>query len=134
MFPPVERGDSTSAASWETLRDEALGEIDALIEDVTATHNDLRAYQAVLEKNRKHLARGGRVTETPALFDIRSVRTTLTERLNALERSRGAARLALWRLQLAEATTIAEIARVWGFSRQLVSRALAGRDARRDPR
>ena len=132
MSPAVERGDSaSSAASWETLRDEAIGNIDILIADVTATQNDLRSYQTVLEKNREHLANGGRVDETPALFDLRSVRRTLTERLNSLERTRHAARLTLWRLQVMEGTTIAEIARMWGFSRQLVSRALTGRDARR---
>ena len=85
----------------------------------------------MLEKNREHLANGGRVNETPALFDLGSVRMTLTERLASLERTRYAARLALWRLQVAEGTSIAEIARMWGFSRQLVSRALAGRDPRR---
>jgi hypothetical protein len=128
----VERGDSASpAASWETLRDEAINSIDALIEDVIATRNDLGAYQAVLEKNRTHLADGARVNETPALFDLGSVRATLSERLSSLERTRYAARFALWRLQVAEGTSIAEIARMWGFSRQLVSRALASRDPRR---
>jgi hypothetical protein len=128
----VEWRDSVSpAASWDDLRDEAISNIDALIQEVVATRNDLGAYQTVLENNREHLARDGRVTETPALFDLRSARTTLTQRLGSLERLRGAARLALWRLQRAEGTTIAEIARVWGFSRQLVSRALAGGDSRR---
>jgi hypothetical protein len=132
MSPAVERGESAApAASWETLRDEALSKVDTLIEDVIATRSDLGAYQAVLEKNRKHLAQGARVNETPALFDLGSVRMTLTERLTSLERTRYAARFALWRLQVAEGTSIAEIARMWGFSRQLVSRALASRDPRR---
>ena len=132
MFPAVERGDSASpAASWDTLRDEAISSIDTLIADVIATRDDLDAYQAVLEKNREHLAHGARVNETPALFDLGSVRMTLTQRLASLERTRYGARFALWRLQVAEGTSIAEIARMWGFSRQLVSRALAGRDPRR---
>jgi len=131
MFLAVKQGDSASpAASWDTLRDEAISNIDRLIEDVDATQADLRSYRTVLEKNREHLAHGGRVNQTPALFDIRSVRTTLTERLNSLERTRNASRLALWRLQVAEDTTIAEIARMWGFSRQLVSRALTSREPR----
>ena len=64
------------------------------------------------------------------LYNVATVRMTLTDRLNRIERLRSAARLALWRLQVTEGTTIAEIARGWGFSRQLVSRALASEDSR----
>lgn len=117
-------------ASWEALRDEVVEDIGALIEDVVATRAGLKAYQAVLEKNRRHLAGGGHVDATPELFDLRAERTALTDRLNNLERARSAARLALWRLQVAEGTTIAEIARVWGFSRQLISRALSSETRR----
>ena len=122
---------ATAEASWEALRDEAVGDIDSLIAEVTEARKDLRAYRSTLEQNRLHLSRGGRVFETPALFDIRTVRTTLTERLDRLDRARNAARESLWRLQVSEGTTLAEIARVWGFSRQLVSRALGG--GRRHP-
>jgi hypothetical protein len=132
MFSAVEPASSASPeVSWDALRDEAVSNIETLIADVDATCDDLRAYQKVLEKNRVHLAGGGRVDQTPALFDLRAVRTTLTDRLGTLERARGGARLALWRLQVAEGTTIAEIARMWGFSRQLVSRALTVRDSHR---
>jgi hypothetical protein len=126
----VEPGHAASPeVSWDALRDTAIADINALIDDVTATRADLRSYQSVLEKNRRHLERGGRIDETPALFNIQAERIALTERLGSLERTRAAARLALWRLQVAEGATIAEVARVWGFSRQLVSRALANPDA-----
>ena len=126
----MEPGHTASPeVSWDALREQAIADIDALIDDVAATRADLRSYQSVLEQNRRHLERGGRVDETPVLFNIRSERTALTERLGSLERTRTAARLALWRLQVAEGATIAEVARLWGFSRQLVSRALANPDA-----
>lgn len=118
--------------SWETLRDEAIEELNGLIEAVVEARDNLHSYQSVLEKNRRHLGKGGRVNETPAMFDIRAVRTALTERLDRLERARNSTRLALWRLQLAEDTKISEIARMWGFSRQLVSRSLSSRQGSED--
>ena len=42
-----------------------------------------------------------------ARFDIRTVRSMLTDRLNHIERARNASRCSLWRLQLSEGTTIA---------------------------
>jgi len=122
----VAGGTSASApASWEKLRDAALVDLDALIHSATAARGYLREYQAILEKNRSHLAGGGRASGMTALFDIRAVRTSATDHLKRIEQARGISRLSLWRLQLAEGATIAEIARLWGFSRQLVSRALA---------
>lgn len=117
--------------AFDALRDQAVSDLQALIDDATEARKNLRAYQTALEKNHRHLARGGRMSETPLMFDIRSVRAALTDRLDRLERARNAARLSIWRLQVAESTSIAEIARVWGFSRQLVSRALAGEHTRR---
>ena len=64
------------------------------------------------------------------LFDLPSLRSTLTERLDLVERARMDCRRALWRLQVAEGATIAEVAREWGLSRQLVSRALANDDTK----
>ena len=117
-------------ASQEALRDQALADLDVLIQVAADARRDLRSYQSALEKNRRHLGRGGRASEMAARFDIRTVRTALTDRLNHIERARNASRSSLWRLQLSEGATIAEIARAWGFSRQLVSRELAGGDTR----
>ena len=112
----------------EDLRGRALDDLDELIRVTREARQDLRTYQSALEKNRRHLARGGDASEMNALFDIRAVRATLTERLNAVEHARSVSRVSLWRLQVSEGLTIAEIARSWGFSRQLVSRALASKD------
>ena len=122
------RDDSAPiGASWAALRDQTIADLDNLMHVTDEARDDLLTYRDVLEKNRAHLLQGGRVSETPALFDIRSVRTALSDGLNQVERARNDARLSLWRLQLAEGTSIAEIARIWGFSRQLVSRALAAK-------
>ncbi|MDQ1511010.1 MAG: hypothetical protein QOG50_2854 [Actinomycetota bacterium] len=108
----------------DALRDQALDDLDALIDAVADARKDLRSYQSVLEKNHRHLAVGGRASDMAVRFDVRAVRTSLTDRLNLLERARNASRRSLWRLQASEGRTIAEIARIWGLSRQLISRAL----------
>jgi len=113
-----------AARSVDALRDQALRDIEALRETVVDARTNLRSYQSALEKNYRHLRAGGRVSEMQSLFDVSAVRTSLTARLDAVERARSVSRLSLWRLQLTEGTTIAEIGRVWGLSRQLVSRAL----------
>jgi hypothetical protein len=129
----VRRSGSVEAAD-DVLRDQAVDDLDELIDAVADARKDLRSYQSVLEKNRRHLAGGGRASDMAVRFDVRAVRTSLTDRLNRVERARNASRRSLWRLQAAEGRTIAEIARIWGLSRQLISRALRSDDTgTRDP-
>jgi len=116
---------ASAAQSWDALRDAALTDIDALIDAAARAREYLLSYESTLAKNRAHLASGGRASDMTALFDLKAVRTSATDHLNRIERARSVSRLSLWRLQLAEGATIAGIARLWGFSRQLVSRALA---------
>jgi hypothetical protein len=123
----VRRSGSVEAAH-EAFRDQALDDLDELIDEVAEARKDLRSYQSVLETNRMHLAVGGRASDMPVRFDVPSIRTSLTDRLNCVERARNASRRSLWRMQASEGRTIAEIARMWGLSRQLISRALRSGD------
>ena len=107
------------------MRDQAITTLDDFIEALTDARGDLHEIQSALEANRRHLVGGGRANDMTALFDLPSLRLTLTERLDRIERARMECRRALWRLQVSEGATIAEIAREWGLSRQLVSRALS---------
>ena len=118
----------------EPLRRHALDDLDALIDAAAEARKVLRSYQTVLEKNRRHLGQGGRASDMAVRFDVQGVRASLSDRLKHVERRRNASRISLWRLQVAEGTTLAEIARVWGFSRQLISRALRSADTYRGGR
>jgi hypothetical protein len=118
------RGSGSVEAAHNALRDQSLDELDQLIDAVASARKDLRSYQSVLEKNRRHLEVGGRASDMAVRFDVPAVRTSLTDRLDHVERARNASRRSLWRLQASEGRTIAEIARMWGLSRQLISRAL----------
>jgi hypothetical protein len=130
------RGTSVPAlvpagSSPKALRDQALADLDALIQVAADARRELRSYQSELEKNRRQLDRGDLACEMAARVEFRTARSALTDRLDHIERARNASRRSLWRLQLSEGATIADIARSWGFSRQLVSRALAGGDGLR---
>jgi hypothetical protein len=113
---------------YEVLREQALADLDALIEISEQARREIRSYRSALEESRRHLVRGERARDMIGLFDVSAVRTSFTDRLNSIERARSISRRSLWRLQVFEGMTIAEIARAWGFSRQLVSRALSLRD------
>jgi hypothetical protein len=112
----------------EALRQQALADLGALIQIAEEARRDIRSYQSALEKTCRHLTRGGRARDMIGLFDVPAVRASFTDRLNSIERARSISRRSLWRLQVFEGMTIAEIARAWGFSRQLVSRALSSRE------
>jgi hypothetical protein len=111
--------------SWDELRDDAVVALDALIQATAEARTDMEASQTAFERNRDHLRTGGRAGDMTDLFDIPALRSTLTGRLAQVEQARMATRRALWRMQIAEGTTITDVARSWGLSRQLVSRALS---------
>jgi len=121
-----------TGASSEYLRDLAVREIDALMKVVAEVRDDLRAYETVLKRARRDLQSGVRASDMVARTRAGAVRASFSHRLEEIERARAASRFSMWRLQLSEGSTIADIARAWGFSRQLVSRTLAGQ-ARPDP-
>ncbi len=127
----VRERSAATDISRAALRDESLEGVDGIIEAATRLEADLRVYHASLELYRRHLDQGGLASEMPFLIDIATIRTSVSDRMNELERARSGARLSLWRLQSAEGTPIAEIARAWGLSRQLVSRSLAASTTRR---
>jgi hypothetical protein len=115
--------------SSEALREHALDALDAFIQATADARDDLSSFQVALEKNRTYLSEGGPAADLPALFDIPTLRSSLTDGLERVEQARMASRRALWRLQISEGKSIADIARSWGLSRQLVSRALSSGDA-----
>jgi hypothetical protein len=116
-----------TGASPEHLRDQAVHAINELMSVVAEIRDELRAYETVLKRARRDLESGMSAANMVAQERAGAVRASFSDRLNDIERARAASRISMWRLQLSEGSTIADIARAWGFSRQLVSRALAGR-------
>src|SRR6266550_4032466 len=57
------RRSGSAEAAHDALRDQAVDDLDELIDAVADGRKDLRSYQSVLEKNRRHLAGGGRASD-----------------------------------------------------------------------
>ena len=70
------------------------------------------------------------ISKLAADYPISEERSRLTAALDNFESCRRTARVALWRLMLAEGCSIGEISRIFGLSRQLVSRQLRAEDGR----
>jgi len=64
------------------------------------------------------------ITKLTARFPINEERTKLNAALDRYEVTRRSARVALWRVMLSEGCSIGEVSRIFGVSRQLVSRQL----------
>jgi hypothetical protein len=120
-------GETVPGGTSSELRDDAARALTALMQAVSEVRKDLRAYESMLEKAYQDLVAGDPVSDMLARYGAGEIRASFSDRLNGIERARSASRLSMWRLQLSEGANITDIAKAWGFSRQLISRALAGR-------
>src|SRR4051812_21935443 len=69
----------------------------------------------------------GTLTEKLAHFDLSTERTSMMATLDEFETARREARLAAWVLMASEGCSIGEMGRIFGLSRQLISRQLRDR-------
>ena len=72
----------------------------------------------------KQLGHDTPIAELVENFDVSAARQRLTTVLDAYETQRRNARVALWRVMIREGCSIGEVSRIFGLSRQLVSRQL----------
>jgi DNA-directed RNA polymerase specialized sigma subunit len=66
----------------------------------------------------------GRISDLVAMIDPKPLRVSLASALTELERARHASQKVLFRILFVEGTSMSDIARHWGISRQLVSRLI----------
>jgi hypothetical protein len=86
---------------------------------------DIFEHDAVVASNvAKRLGRDTPISELVENFDVSSARQRLTAVLDSFETQRRNARVALWRVMISEGCSIGEVSRIFGLSRQLVSRQL----------
>ena len=69
------------------------------------------------------------ITDLVARFDVTGERVRLNNVLDTYETRRRQARASLWRIMLAEGCPVGEVSRIFGLSRQLVSRQLKAEEA-----
>jgi hypothetical protein len=114
-----------------TTRDKVIADVEALIGATDAAVRHLQANKRALRRAIRMLSDGSDIATTLAATRAADVRQGANEVLGALETARHNSRLSVFAAGLDEGMTIGELARVWGFSRQLASRY--AREARTTP-
>ncbi len=97
----------------------AMEAVTAASESMIAALQDANGARAIV---REHMAAGGRVSELEYIVDPGVLRAAVSAAIIELERTRHDAQRLLFLLLQAEGQTMTAIARMWGISRQLVSR------------
>jgi len=109
-------------AQMQSLRDEAIRSIGEMEEAILATRNQLRVMETVMRRGRKMLESGRGASEVATVNHAAEARAATSEIIRRVQGARHRAQQAQFKLAAAEGATMAEIARGWGVSRQLVSR------------
>ena len=106
------------------LRDSYLEHLELFADVANAVHRVLNESASALIVIRNHLRDGGRVSDFSDLMNPAPMRAALSSALTDFERTRHESQRRMFLLLRAEGKTPAEIARIFGISRQLVSRII----------
>jgi len=109
-------------AQMQILRDEAIRSIGEMEEAILTTRNQLKVMETVMRRGRKMLESGRSASEVASVNHAAEARAATSEIIRRVQGARHRAQQAQFKLAAAEGATMAEIARGWGVSRQLVSR------------
>lgn len=111
-------------ADLATLRAEFLAALDVLGEASRRLHQSLDNAADAFAVVREHVEQAGHVSDFAGVIQPIALRAALSSSLDELEKARHRVQRLLFRLLYTEGKSMSEIARMWGISRQLVSRLL----------
>lgn len=125
---PVARPPRTLGSSddEEALRDYHAA-LDELERSALAVADVFERVARSGPQSRDHLERGGRVSDIPATIHLRDLREDISDVLDHFNRARMTTRVMTARLASAEGTSLSELARQFGVSRQYMSKLLHDR-------
>jgi len=95
-----------------------IGMVDRCVAELTEARD---LYSIVLTQ----MQAGGGTSEALEAGRVSETRLAVTTALDELDRARQVSRTSLFRAQIAEGSSVPEVAVVWGISRQLVARTIA---------
>ena len=105
-----------------SARSDAKADIDKLIDAMDDLIRSINASKRVLKRASKALGEGSGIATTLAATRAGETRAGTNDALQVLESARHNSRLSIFAAGLDEGMTIGDLARAWGFSRQLASR------------
>ena len=122
---------AVSPARHATLREESLRSMLELEESVARTRNQLKVVETTVRRSRRLLEGGRSMHEIALTINAADARSVTSGLIREVQGARHRSHQAAFKLAAAEGSTMAEIAREWGVSRQLVSRMVKEPLARR---
>ncbi|HXQ18470.1 MAG TPA: hypothetical protein VN781_02470 [Acidimicrobiales bacterium] len=114
--------DAEPAAAPSALRQDVVADLLELQQAVSALRAKLSLLESRVERARLHLAAGGPAADLPRVAHVMESRAEVNGALAEVQRMRHRSQRSLFLLAVEEGFSLAEIARTWGISRQLVSR------------
>ncbi len=118
----VPRAKTVSPAQMAALRDEAARTLREMEEAIVRTRSQLKFMETLMRRVRKMIEAGRSATEVATVANAAAARAATSDIIREVQAARHRAQQAQFKLAAAEGSTMAEIARGWGVSRQLVSR------------
>jgi len=111
---------------WDVgaLREQYLADLERLLVAAQDLRDALTISAASLMVVREQAEQQARISDLFATIDPKPLRTQLSSTLRELEQTRHRAQKVLFRILFVEGTSMSDIARHWGISRQLVSRLI----------
>ncbi len=120
--PHAAKSQRVSTARMELLREESIVSMRELEESIVRMRNQLKWLETALRRSRRMLETGRLAGEMAMTADLAGGRRATSVFMREIQAARHRAQRAQFQLAAAEGSSMADIARVWGVSRQLVSR------------
>lgn len=119
---PSETGPAEQAETPSALRQNVVADLLELENAVSVLRAKLSLLETRVERARLHLAAGGPAADLPRVAHVMESRAEVNAALAEVQQTRHRSQRSLFLLAVEEGFSLAEIARTWGISRQLVSR------------
>ncbi len=129
--PQTTRVKRASSTRVDLLREESIRTLREMEEAIVRTRNQLKTMETVMRRARRLLDAGRPAREVAQLANVAQARAATSAIIREVQGARHRAQRAQFKLAAAEGSTMAEIARGWGVSRQLVSRMVKEPSQRR---
>jgi len=118
----VAKPRAVSPTQMQALREESIRSLREMEEAIVLTRNQLKFMETVMRRARRMLESGRSAADVARLANAAQARANTSDIIRHVQAARHQAQQAQFKQAAAEGSTMAEIARGWGVSRQLVSR------------
>jgi DNA-binding phage protein len=119
---PASKSKAGSPPQLDALRADAVRTLEEFEEAIVTTRTQLKVMETLLRRVRRMMESGRGASEIARQANAAQARAATSQIIRDVQAARHRAQQAQFKMAAAEGATMAEIARNWGVSRQLVSR------------